>query len=51
MALRYIDKLPPEPTGNVKKDNEELYKYLFYLREQINALVSQLNKGEKENGR
>lgn len=48
--FRYIDILPPKPTGNAQKDNEALYEYLFYLREQFNSLVTKLNKGEKENG-
>lgn len=47
---RYIDKLPPKPSGEVIKDIEALYGYMFYLREQINYLISQINKGE-QNGK
>ncbi len=46
---RYIDKLPPKPSGDSKKDIEALYEYLFYQREQINLLVSEINKGENKN--
>ncbi len=48
--LRYIEKLPPEPTGNPKKDTDSLYQYLFYLREQLNSIIAMINKGE-ENGK
>lgn len=46
----YIDRLPPRPEGEPKKDNEALYNYLVFLREQINAIVASINKGDKNNG-
>jgi len=36
MKLKKIDKLPPSPSGDLKKDVEALANYLCYLQEQIN---------------
>jgi len=36
MKLKKIDKLPPSPSGDIKKDVDALANYLCYLQEQIN---------------
>ena len=48
---KYIDKFPPRPEDTSNKDTMALYEYLFYLREQINLIVSTMNKGDKNNGK
>jgi hypothetical protein len=40
----YIDKAPPVTTGDADKDLKALAEYCWYLYEQINFIVSQINK-------
>ena len=46
MKLRDIDRMPPPPTGDAQRDVKGIYEYLIYLREQLNAVIAQLSKGE-----
>ena len=49
MKIRKIDKMPPEPTGNVKTDIEKMRDYLNYLRENINFALNTIEKEDKTN--
>ena len=42
--MRSIDSLPPAPTGNPEADVRALYQYLCNLVEQLNFIISQINK-------
>lgn len=42
---RQIDKYPPALTGDAKKDLEAMQNYLYYLREQINFILSNMSNG------
>lgn len=44
MSIRLIDRTPPEPTGNTQQDLSELSDYCAYLREQINFILTTLNR-------
>lgn len=45
---RYIEKLPPRATGNAQKDMQDAREYLFYLREQINLILSAIYRREEQ---
>ncbi len=40
----YLDKMPPVSTGDVRKDLRETMEYLIYLQEQMNFILSKINK-------
>ncbi len=42
--MRYIDKMPPTPTGNASLDMARLTDYLRTLVEQLNAIIAASNK-------
>lgn len=42
--MRYIDTMPPAPTGNSKEDIVRLANYLRVLVEQLNAMIAEINK-------
>ncbi len=46
--MKKIDKAPAPLTGDVRKDQQELRNYLVYLREQLNFILTQINK--EQNG-
>lgn len=46
MKIKKIDKLPPSPSGETKKDLAAMLEYLCYLREQINFALSIVEKEE-----
>ena len=41
---KFIDRNPPELTGDAKKDLAAMQNYLYYLREQVNFILSTMNK-------
>ena len=41
MKIKKIDKLPPSPSGETKRDLAAMLEYLCYLREQINFALEQ----------
>lgn len=47
MKIKKIDKLPPSPSGDVKKDIAALSNYLVYLHEQINLALNTIEKKEE----
>ena len=42
--MRYIDKMPPTPTGNTNLDMARLTDYLRTLVEQLNYIIAKANK-------
>lgn len=40
----YIDQLPPQPTGNPATDAASALRYLAYLQEQMNFIITLQNK-------
>ncbi len=42
--MRYIDKLPPAMTGNTQTDLQSIAAYLCYLQEQMNFILSAMDK-------
>ena len=42
--MRYIDSMPPSPTGNNGQDIARLSNYIRALVEQLNAMVAEINK-------
>lgn len=45
---KFIDKMPPKPTGDLKKDVAAIFEYQTYLREQINFILNLLYKQNRE---
>lgn len=41
---KYIDRTPPSPTGDKKRDEQAIYDYLSYMREQLNYILQLLYK-------
>lgn len=50
MAYKQIDKMPPAMTGDVQEDARNLRNYISDVVDQINYLVSMLNRKEINNG-
>ena len=48
MAIEYIDRTPPAPTGDPERDTQALYNYLVYLTEQLNHIIRQINRAGSE---
>lgn len=48
--MRLIDRQPPAPTGDTARDVENIYSYLAYLMEQINFILTNLNREGRNNG-
>ena len=52
--MKKIEKRPPALTGNPTEDNRRMAEYLEYLREQMNYILSlierRLNEGGNGNG-
>ena len=48
--IRLIDKEPPAPTGDAKTDAAAMYRYLCYLREQMNFILTNLGREGQNNG-
>ena len=44
---RRIDRLPPAPTGDPRRDSAAACEYLFYLREQLNFILSVMDRKEE----
>ena len=42
-----IDRQPPTPTGNKDRDLQAMYEYLMYLQEQMNFILTNIEKGGK----
>lgn len=40
-----IDREPPRMTGNASQDARALRDYLMYLQQQLNFILTQLQKG------
>jgi len=40
-----IDKLPPKPTGDTKQDLRNIYEYEKQLVEQLNFILTTIQKG------
>lgn len=50
MSVRLIDKTPPAPTGDAQADVAALYQYCAYLQEQLNFILTNLNREAGNNG-
>lgn len=48
--MRYIDKLPPPVTGNTQADVQSIAAYLLYLQEQMNFILSTMDKKSETGG-
>lgn len=48
--MRYIDRTPPVITGNTKADLQSIAAYLSYLQEQMNFILSSMEKQRKNGG-
>lgn len=45
--MRQIDRKPQALTGDTQKDLQAIAEYLAYLQEQINFILSGLEKGDE----
>lgn len=45
---RFIDRMPPEPTGDEKRDTQAIINYLSYMYEQLNFILSLIYKQNRE---
>ena len=50
MKIKKIDRRPPTPTENVREDIDALNDYIYYLREQINFALNQIETEVNRNG-
>lgn len=41
-----VDRVPPNPTGDNKADIQAVIDYLAYIQDEINRLISILNREE-----
>lgn len=41
-----LDRQPPAPTGDARRDTQALYEWAMYLYEQMNFILTNLQKGE-----
>ena len=48
--MRLIDRQPPAPTGDTKRDVDALYQYCAYLQEQLNFILTNLSREAGNNG-
>lgn len=46
--MQKIDRMPPEPSGDLRRDLGAVYEYLFYLREQFNFILYNMDKKEAD---
>lgn len=44
--MRKIDRTPPRPTGDTQVDINAIITYLHYLREQINFIITNIERRE-----
>lgn len=44
--MNKIDKTPPAPTGDPQTDISAVITYLYYMREQINFILSIIERRE-----
>lgn len=47
--IKTIDRDPPIPTGDAKRDSDAMYRYLVYLMEQLNYILTLIQR-EDDNG-
>ena len=45
-----LDKQPPALTGDTRRDLQVLYEWAMYLYEQLNFILTNLQRGEDSNG-
>lgn len=50
MSVRLIDRTPPAPSGDVNQDIRALMDYCAYLQEQLNFILTNLNREAGNNG-
>ena len=48
--IRLIDRTPPAPSGDAEKDAAAALDYMSYLREQLNFIITHLNREAGNNG-
>lgn len=48
--IRLIDKMPPAPSGDAQRDAAAALEYMSYLREQMNFILTNLNREAGNNG-
>lgn len=46
--MRYIDRMPPVPTGNTQSDLQSIAAYLSYLQEQMNFILSAMDRKSQD---
>lgn len=44
MKNKYIDRTPPELSGDQAKDQKAILEYMIYLQEQLNWILSLIYK-------